>query len=197
MGRTRHAHYLPVPTLPRFVIVSGVPGSGKTTLARLLARELDLPLLTKDDVKEAIADVIEATDRDESQRIGITAYRVLFTVADRLLGAGTGLVIESNFERGRAEEHLAPLVAKSRAVLVQCELPEAVALERYKARAASGVRHAVHKDDVVIEAWSRGIRADHSALELGIPVIRVDTSDGYRPEVREIVATIRGDDEGF
>lgn len=180
-----------VPPKPLFVIVSGAPGSGKTTLAQLLARELGLPLLTKDDVKEAIADVIEAQDREESRRIGLAAYRVLYTVADRLLEAGTGFVLESNFERGRAEERLAPLVAKSRAVLVQCEVPEAIALERYEARAASGVRHPVHKDEVVIEAWSRGIRSDHGALQLGIPVIRVDTSNGYRPEFGDVVAAIR------
>ena len=181
-----------MPVRPYLVIVSGAPGAGKTTLALRLARELALPLLTKDDVKEAIADVIDAKDRDESRRIGLAAYGVLYAVAARLLDAGTGLVLESNFERGRAEERLAPLVAKSRAVIVQCEVPEAVALERYKTRAASGTRHAVHKDEVVIEAWSRGIKSDHSSLELGIPVIPVDTSDGYRPALDEIVAALRG-----
>ncbi len=48
--------------LPRFVIVCGKPGAGKATLALRLAHELALPLLTKDGIKEAIADVIYASD---------------------------------------------------------------------------------------------------------------------------------------
>jgi hypothetical protein len=37
-----------------FVLVAEPPGSGKSTLARPLASELGLPLLAKDDVKEAL-----------------------------------------------------------------------------------------------------------------------------------------------
>lgn len=39
-----------------YVVVTGPPGSGKSTLARSLADELDLPLLAKDTVKQALLD---------------------------------------------------------------------------------------------------------------------------------------------
>src|SRR5437660_944166 len=39
-----------------FVIVSGVPGSGKTTLAHRLSLALQLPLLDKDDILESLFD---------------------------------------------------------------------------------------------------------------------------------------------
>ena len=35
-----------------FVVISGLPGSGKTTLARRLAQALNLPLIDKDDILE-------------------------------------------------------------------------------------------------------------------------------------------------
>ena len=57
-----------------FVLVAGWPGSGKNTLAAALAAELGLPLLAKDEIKEAL---VEGLCRPEtvaaSQRLGRVA----------------------------------------------------------------------------------------------------------------------------
>ena len=37
-----------------FVVISGLPGSGKTTLGRRLASVLDLPLIDKDDILDRL-----------------------------------------------------------------------------------------------------------------------------------------------
>jgi ribosomal-protein-alanine N-acetyltransferase len=42
------------------VLVNGVPGSGRTTLARQLAAELRIPLFSKDVIKESVADELWA-----------------------------------------------------------------------------------------------------------------------------------------
>ena len=39
-----------------FVLVAGWPGSGKSTLAAALAAQLTIPLLAKDEIKEALMD---------------------------------------------------------------------------------------------------------------------------------------------
>src|SRR4051794_10844242 len=43
---------------PLAVVVSGIPASGKTTLARQLALALELPLVSKDVIKEALFDAL-------------------------------------------------------------------------------------------------------------------------------------------
>ena len=45
-----------------FVLVSGLPGSGKSTVAAPLAQALGLPLLARDDIKESLWDALATFD---------------------------------------------------------------------------------------------------------------------------------------
>ena len=49
---------------PTLIVVTGAPGSGKSTVAVPLARRLGVPLIAKDDIKEALWDHIGPGDRD-------------------------------------------------------------------------------------------------------------------------------------
>ncbi|MGZ6372549.1 MAG: AAA family ATPase, partial [Candidatus Limnocylindria bacterium] len=105
---------------PTLVIVSGAPGSGKTTLAHHLAADLHLPLISKDELKEALADAIGVPpDVPASMQLGAVAYSVVYFVAQQLLEARAGLIIESNFRRGVSETELQPLLGRSDACLIQ------------------------------------------------------------------------------
>jgi predicted kinase len=186
-------------TPPPLIIVSGAPGSGKSTLAETLADHLGLPLLARDSLKERIADALDpAADTSEgvpaadSAAIGRAAYEILFAVADQLLDARVGVIVESNFRRGLSEAYLRPHVAKAAAVLVHCEAPPDLIVARFAGRAGSAGRHRVHPDldrlDTLVEELATG---RFEPLELGIATIRVDTSAGYQPALPDIVDGIR------
>jgi predicted kinase len=121
-----------------FVLVGGWPGSGKSTLARVLAAELRLPLLAKDEIKEALADGLGRPDTvAESQRLGRAAVLAVLRVAQRCPAA----VLDSTwFSYTRSLLATLP----GRLVEVRCVVPLEVARARYYARA--GTRHAGHHD---------------------------------------------------
>ena len=170
------------------VVVTGAPAVGKSRLAERLAAELRLPLLAKDDVKLALYETFGAPDQDASHLLGEAAFEVLFTVVRRLLEAGAGAVLEGNFVRGRSEARMAPLTKLASAVQVWCGAAREETLRRYSERR----RHPMHFDEAnlarIVAALDSG---RHDPLDLAVPSIRVDTTDGYRPSVEEILAFVR------
>ena len=173
---------------PTLLIVSGAPASGKTTLARRLASDLRLPLLARDDLKEALADALGApSDVPASIRLGAGAYAMLYLFAARLIEAGTGVIIESNFRRGVSEAELKPLLAWSDAGLIHCGAAHDVVLSRYAERTQHGERHVAHLDADRAAALADDL-ADglFEPLNLAIPTLLVDTTDGWLPAYEEI-----------
>ena len=154
-----------------FVVVAGLPGSGKTSLARPLARELGLPLLSKDTVKEALFDVLGTGDLEWSQTLGRASHRVMYALA----GESHGAVLESHFWRGLSEPDLLGL--GSPIIQVYCRCPVELAVARYYDRAASPERHPghlpEHQSDEVTRTWRE---SEPAPLDLGGPLIEVDTT---------------------
>ncbi|HWS64347.1 MAG TPA: AAA family ATPase [Steroidobacteraceae bacterium] len=67
------------------MIILGCPASGKTTLARRLAAELTVPILSKDDIKEALFDVLGFADRERSRRLSDACFAAQLRMAETQL----------------------------------------------------------------------------------------------------------------
>jgi predicted kinase len=91
----------------RLMIITGLPGTGKTTLARDTARRHGLPLICKDTIKEPLLDMLGA-DASRSRELSNISFAVMFSLARELLALGDSLILEGNF---RAGEHETALLA--------------------------------------------------------------------------------------
>jgi predicted kinase len=124
----------------RLVLVSGAPGSGKTTLAAPLAAELGFALLGKDRIKETLHDALgaPASDLAWSRRLGAAAMELLWTLA----ADAPAVVLEANFRPRHAYERDRISALSPHPVEVNCVCAPALAARRYAERAAAS--HPVH-----------------------------------------------------
>jgi predicted kinase len=130
-------------------LVTGLPATGKTTLARALARALQLPLLSKDAIKEPLLDGLGAADRAASRALSDVSFAVLFALADEQLALTGAVVLEGNFRRGEHERAMQGLLARHvpmACTQVLCRAPEPLRQQRLQARAADAMRHPGHRD---------------------------------------------------
>ena len=164
------------------VVVNGPPGSGKTTLSRRMARALELPLFSKDAVKETLLDQLGYADREDSRRIGAASGEVLWTL---LRDCPTPAVVESWLAPSTRDVVRAGLrrAAVDTVVEVWCDCPLEETTRRYAVRR----RHPGHYDEALLDDLDR-VLAGAEPLGLG-EVITVATD---RPvDIEHLAALIR------
>jgi predicted kinase len=162
------------------IVVSGPPATGKSVLARALATQLRLPLLSRDIIKEALFDTLGWEDRNQSKRFGVAAARVLFSQLDAILRAGVSCLTVSNFRRTHSNGDFRRLVTTTgaRFIQVQCVADGAVLLDRFTARSASVERHPGHCDGTNLSEFRSDLIAGrYESLDVPGDLLTVDTTD--------------------
>jgi predicted kinase len=166
--------------LPLVLIVSGPPCTGKTTLARWLAACLELPLMTKDTIKEVLFEVLGVRDRAWSKRLGGASMELLYTFVEAHLAAHKSCVVEGNFDTAFATPVFRRLAREypHTSIQVNCVADPAILASRFRKRSLSEERHPGHQDHLPPDPrFDSPISGRMPPLGIVGHVIELDTSD--------------------
>lgn len=163
------------------IVVNGMPGSGKSTVGAALAEVLGCPFLSKDRIKEPLADL--AGPMIASRDLGAIAINTMWSMARAV---ENGVVLDAVWLPSRDRDLLEAGLASAgspRVVEVWCDVDRATADERLRERYEPGtlpVRHEVHGDLAsVLAFWDEHDDAAGPVGLPGVPVVRVDTASTY------------------
>lgn len=168
---------------PLLVVIHGLSGTGKSTLARSLATRTGFAHLASDAIRKELAG-LDPTNRAGahgwlySPEMSARTYSEMFARAAGALERGQGVLVDATFQR-HVDRDAARKIARrvgTPFLLVECVSPEAEVIERLERRHrrdddASDADVAVYRAQVAAyEAWNdedaaTGVRVDTRAIE--------------------------------
>jgi predicted kinase len=180
---------------PVLIIVNGLPASGKTTLARRLAADVQLPVFSRDGLYETLYDALECDSNGCPPVLGSVAFTLLYYVVGSLLAADQSLLVEGFF--GRSELRSAEFLHLQQThdfepLQILCKTDGAVLLERFLARVGTGERHGGHRDLEWLERNKEQFFQGHlTPLALGGQLVEIDTTTPHSFDYADLLQQVR------
>ena len=175
-------------TKPLIVYVSGAPGSGKTTLARLLSEQLYVPHISSDLIHGGVA--FSNPEHDRKQ----TLHDVFVPTMIDMTQKGISFVVDQVLQKDTSEADIIDQL-RPYATIINVHAVCTNPIERYISRIeSSNLPSVVQRRQHLLELATQhknNLPKTVEPLDLGLPCLVVNTDDGYEPALGEIVAFIR------
>ena len=169
---------------PALIVVTGRPGAGKSTLTHALATAIRCPAICRDAIKEGLVNTAGQPGGagDDIQR---QAFEAFFETVNLLLTHRITLIAEAAFQHKLWAPKLEKLAQIAQVRILVCDIdPRLARSRRIERGVADPQRQRFHPDSAVPD--------EYDPPHLDLPTLKVDTSDGYRPDFETLLAFARG-----
>ncbi len=114
-----------------FIVMRGYPGTGKSTIARLLAAALHAPLIDRDIIRQTAVDLF-----GNLPQVGQFSYMLLFALAREQLRLGLSVVVDTPLTYRTTYEQCKELARAFHTpmLVVHCQCPSEVQKRRLEGR---------------------------------------------------------------
>lgn len=136
---------------PLVLLMQGFPGSGKSSIAVVLAKSLGWPLVDKDDARNCMGLLEDKLDRDLSsaqELLNELAYNVMWNVVSKQLQCGQSVVVDCPLMRSEVIQRAMEVTShhNALAVIVKCSIKnETIWQQRLQNRREKVAQCELHK----------------------------------------------------
>lgn len=192
------------------ILVTGIPATGKSTMAKAMSERMKLPVISKDTIKELLFDNVGFQSRAEKVKLGIASMEIMYYVAGQLMETEQPFILENNFEYS-SEHGIKNLLEKYQysSLTITLTGDYKVIYQRFLKRENSPDRHRGHivndcypeKEEnspntlktktISYENFVCGIdKRGFDAFCVGGRQIKVDTTDFSKINMEELISQI-------
>lgn len=178
---------------PKVIIVTGKPAAGKSTLASWLSKELQMPLVSKDAIRELLFERLGWRDRPWAQLLGRASVDMMFYFANTGLATGYSIILDNSFNPSMSNSRFQEMLNEHRAESIQivCNSDRVTLFKRFKTRIETGNRHPGHGDSQVLNELYENLANDNPpVLDIGGEIIEVDTTDFEKIDYQNILKQV-------
>lgn len=130
-GVSNRRETVTVQTASTFIVMRGYPGTGKSTIARLLAAALHAPLIDRDIIRQMAVDIF-----GDLPEVGRFSYELLFALAREQLRLGLSVVVDTPLTYHTTYEQAKELAKAfdTPMLVIHCQCPPEVQKRRLEGR---------------------------------------------------------------